>query len=376
VTVVICRLGVKKRSHANGMDSGQVPGIRQRFFNMNFINRRAGGFQRIAGILALGLLMVSAAGDRAAAGSGPLQSTNRLPLHLLFLKPRPVPVHGPARGDLEVGVAAEYSNTYFDYRNNHWDVLMDMEMMVVELSLVYSPASRTALRLDLPFVSMGSGFLDGFLENFHDALGVSNYGREKRPKNEYAYRVAKDGLSWVQGEQGTLEIADTVVSGQYELFKNSGALNISGSLLMSLKLPTGDPDRGLGSGAFDFGLFIPMRWSAEPWSFFLMPGAAFIGDPQTRGADVSARNTVTLFGGVAYEYSPRTTWLVQLNYYTSPIEQTGLEDLDDGSLELDIGFQRALAEYCVMEFVFGEDLTRALPDFNLRLGLRWTWRSA
>jgi hypothetical protein len=50
--------------------------------------------------------------------------------------------------------------------------------------------------------------------------------------------------------------------------------------------------------------------------------------------------------------------------------------LDDGSLELDIGFQRALAEYCVMEFVFGEDLTRALPDFNLRLGLRWTWRSA
>jgi hypothetical protein len=342
---------------------------------MNFINGRIGGFQRMAGIFALGLLLASAAGGTAAADFGPLQATNRLPLHLLFLKPRPVPVHVPARGDLEVGVAAEYSNTFFDQHNNHWDVLMDMETMVAEVSLVYSPATRTALRVDLPLVSMGAGFLDGFLENYHDALGVANYGREKRPKNEYAYRVTKDGLTWVQGEQGTLEIADMVVSAQYEAVKARGALNMSGSLLMSLKLPTGDPDRGLGSGAFDFGVFIPMCWSRDPWSFFLMPGAALIGDPHTRGARVSARNTVALFGGVAYDYSPLTTWLVQVNYYTSPIERTGLDDLDGGALELDLGFHRLLAEGCVLEFVFAEDLTRALPDFNLRLGLRWTWRS-
>ena len=147
------------------------------------------GFMAILRILASGLIMVSTANGRACADFGPLQATSRFPLHLLFLKPRPVPVHVPARGGVEAAVAAEYSNTFFDHRNNHWDVLMDMEMLVAEISLVYSPASRTALRLDLPLVSMGGGFLDGFLENYHDALGVSNYGREKRPKNEYAYRV-------------------------------------------------------------------------------------------------------------------------------------------------------------------------------------------
>ena len=146
-------------------------------------------------------------------------------------------------------MAAEYSNTFFDHQNEHWDVLMDMEILVAEVSLVYSPAERIALRLDLPLVSMGGGFLDGFLENYHDALGVSNYGREKRPKNEYGYQVTKDGLTWVHGEQGTLEIADMVVSTQYDVMKAHGGLNMTGSLMMSLKLPTGDPDRGaIGEG--------------------------------------------------------------------------------------------------------------------------------
>lgn len=342
---------------------------------MKCLDRRRDGRTHIWHIIALGVLLISATGGRAGADFGPLQATNRLPLHLLFLKPRPVPVQGPARGELEVAVAAEYSNTFFDHRNDRWDVLMDMEIMVAEISLVFSPAPKTQLRLHLPLVSMGHGFMDGFLENYHDALGVSNYGREKRPKNEFAYHVTKDGLTWVQGETGTLQIADMTVSAQYELMKVRGDLKMSGSLMMSLKLPSGDPDRGLGSGAIDFGVFVPMRWSTDPWTFFLMPGAALIGDPQTRGADVSSRNTVALFGGVAYDYSPRTTFLVQLNYYTSPIEQTDLDDLDQGALELDIGFHRQLAENCVLEFAFGEDLTRALPDFNLRLGLRWTWRS-
>jgi hypothetical protein len=341
---------------------------------MKYLERRRAGGAHLWRIIALGLLLITATFSRAGADFGPLQATNRLPLHLLFLKPRPVPLQGPARGELELDVAVEYSNTFFDHRNDRWDVLMDMETMVAEVSLVFSPASKTLLRLHMPLVSMGHGFMDGFLENYHDALGVSNYDRENRPKNDFAYRVTKDGRTWVQGETGTLQIADMSFSAQYELLQARGDLNMSASLMTSVKLPTGDPDHGLGSGAFDVGVFMPMRWSADPWTYFLMPGAAFIGNPRTGGADVSARNTVALFGGLAYDYSPRTTLLVQLNYYSSPIEQTDLDDLDQGALELDLGFHRQLVENYVLEFVFGEDLTRALPDFNLRLGLRWTWR--
>ena len=250
---------------------------------------------------------------------------------------------------------------------------MDMEMLVSELSLVYGVSSRVALRLDLPFVSIGGGFLDGFLENFHDALGTSNYGREKRPKNTFEYRVAKDGRLWMQADEGAAQLADITVSTQIELIGSAADHKMTGSLLLSLKLPAGDQSRGLGSGQFDAGIYVPMRWSADPWSIFVMPGAALIGDPDTGGAEISARNSYSLFGGVAYDYSSISTWLVQLNYYTSPIEETGLDALDKGALELAIGFHHRLTDSWIVEFAFCEDLTLALPDFNLRLGIRWTW---
>jgi Protein of unknown function (DUF3187) len=334
------------------------------------------GYQRGSRITLLGFLMVLATAAQAGASFGPLQTSNRLPLHLLFLKPRPVRADVPVRGELEATLAAEYSNTYFNQHNERWDVLMDMEMLITEVSLVYGLTSKAALRLDLPMVSMGGGFLDGFLENYHDAIGVGNYGREERPKNEYAYRVSKNGLPWIKGQSESLQIADLTVSAQFQLMKARGKQDMSGSVLVSLKLPSGNPDRALGSGAVDSGIYVPIRWSADPWTLYLMPGAAIIGSPHTRGARVSVRNSYALFGGVAYDYSTRMTWLVQLNYYTSPIEKTGLDYLDQGSLELDIGLHRQLASDWLMEVAFSEDLTRALPDFNLRIGLRWTWQSA
>jgi len=332
-------------------------------------------FNHPTGIICIVIVLILSASGSAIADFGPLQTTNRFPLHLLFLKPRPVRASLPSQGDLETTLALEYSNTYFDYQNSHWNALMDMEMLVADLSLVYGFTSKLALRLDLPFVSMGGGFLDGFLENFHDAIGTSNYGRENRPKNTFGYQVTKDGRLWLQADEGSMQMADITVSTQIELIKPRDNGKAVGSLLLSLKLPTGDSDRGLGSGQLDAGIYLPMRWSSGRWWFFVMPGAAFIGKPDTQGADITSRNSFSLFGGVAYDYNQTTAWLVQLNYYTSPIEETGLSELDRGALELDIGFHHRLTEGLILEFAFCEDLTLALPDFNLRLGLRWTWPS-
>lgn len=321
------------------------------------------------------VLIVLIISGLVCADPGPLQTSNRFPLHLLFLKPRPMSADLPAAGEFDASLAVEYSSTYFQQRNDRWDVLMDLEMTTLEISMVYGISSRIAVRMDAPFVSLQGGFLDGFLENYHDILGVSNYGREKRPKNDFAYRVFKDGRLWIQGEEGTLQMADMVVSTQLELFRQTaGARQMAGSLLLRFKLPTGDKGHGLGSGEFDTGLYLPVRWSSSPWSLFLMPGLAFIADPETGGADISARDSYSAYAGLAYEYSPHTTWVAQLNYYSSPIEETGLDELDKGALELAIGFHYLLTDSWRAEFAFCEDLTRALPDFNLRLALGWTWQ--
>lgn len=322
--------------------------------------------------MVLGLSIVLAFATTEAADFGPLQTTNRFPLHMLVLTPRPVNAGLPDQGVVEATLAVEYSNTFFDHRNERWDVLIDTEVLIAELSMICGLTEKLAVKLDAPMISMQGGFLDGFLENFHDFLGLPNYDRENRPKNDFAYRVAKDDRLWLQGESGGLRVGDARFSAQYAL----PSMTLVGrpfrsSVLATVKTPTGDADTGLGSGRFDFGFFLPAKWRGTRWSFHVMPGFIWVDDPQTSGARVSARNSTSLFACAAYEYNQRWRWLAQLNYYSSPFEKSGLDELDDGALELVIGFQRTLSKMCYWEFAFSEDLTLAVPDFNIRIGMTW-----
>lgn len=321
-------------------------------------------------VLLIGTMWGAAA--TAAADYGPLQTINRFPLHMMVLTPRPVNAELPGRGDLETTLAMEYSNTFFDFRNDRWDIVIDMEMLVGELSMVYGVTEKMTLRLEVPVISMQDGFLDGFLENYHDFLGVGNYGRDKRPKNAFSYQAAKEDRRWFQGESFGLRIGDIRASSQLALpVLRLGGHQLSSAVLGTLKIPVGDADSGVGSGAYDAGFFLPIKWKGNRWVFYLMPGAIWIDDPKTLGAQVSARNSISLFVGAGYEYNHRWRLLAQFNYYSSPFEKTGLDELDNGALELSFGIQRTLSKTLYWEFSFCEDLTRAVPDFNIRIGMTW-----
>jgi hypothetical protein len=308
------------------------------------------------------------------ADPGPLSAQNRFPLHFLFLTPRPVSAQLPAVGAVNASAEVAYSSVYFNERSSRWEVLLDLETTVVDLSLSYGLTSRMALRLDVPLVSMNSGFMDGFLERYPDALGVGNYGRENRPRNDFAYRVAKDGRPWIEGEGGSFRWADMTLSAQWELIPGGGYRGWSSSVLARIKLPTGSVRRGYGSGSVDAGLFWPSQWSGEKWTVYVMPGWIWRGDPDGGEVFVKARNGYSVFLGTAYAYSDKWRWLVQLDYFSSPFEQTGISRLDDGALELVLGFQRKLHESWYLEFAIGEDpFTLAAPDFNVQLGLVWNW---
>ena len=123
----------------------------------------------------------------------------------------------------------------------------------------------------------------------------------------------------------------------------------------------------------DAGLFLPTQWDGRKWSFFLMPGYIWHSDPETQGADVSARGSYSMFGGIGFASSDRMKWFVQINYSSSPIEDTGISIIDDGAVELSLGFRRILNKNWHVEFAFCEDIfTRSAPDFNVHLGLVWS----
>ena len=322
-------------------------------------------------LLIIGVSVLMSIPRSANADYGPLQTVNRFPLHLLFLTPKPVSPDIPRRGEVGAIVSLDYSNTFFDHSSSQWDVLIDTEMAVLGIDVAYGLSSRWAARLDLPIVSMYDGFLDGLLENFHDALSVGNYDRHNRPKNDFAYSASKAGHLWFDGRPDRFEPADMTLSAQYNLLQPKLRRPLTSSLLISLKLPTGDESAGFGSGNFDLGFFLPSKWTFGVWTLYAMPGFGFIGDPDIGDLEVAARDVYAMFAGTAYDYSDDWTWLLQVNAYSTPLEFTGIGELDDGAVDLSVGFHYRVAPHWLVEFAFTEDLTRTAPDFNARAALRW-----
>jgi len=311
----------------------------------------------------------------AGSEKGPLSVRNQFPPHLMFLKPVPDSPRLIPRTQFNFSLSADHASIFVnELSGEKWSALIDMEITVLELSLEYGLTDYLTLGLDLPFVSMNSGFLDGFLEDFHSTFGLPNYGKEERPKDEFAYRLQKQGKNWFRAESGDLCLADSAVSAKLSLMdeiRKEWFLPEKLSLSYTLKMPLGDEEGGFGSGGFDHEFSLLSQFRISPLVIYLNPSLIFLSDPETVEADISVSNILGLFLGGEYIFSESLSLLAQLNYYTSPFENTGISQLDTETLQAEFGFIYKLTSSLSLEFAFCEDLTRSAPDFNVHLRMSY-----
>ena len=291
----------------------------------------------------------------------------------MFLMPGPAAPWDGGAGRLELTPSVAYSAVFVYEDSERWVAAFDMEMTVLELALKIGLSRKFSIGADLAFASMSGGFLDSFLEGFHDAFGLPNYGREQRPRNEFLYVIRKDGEDWLESKFGGMHPLDPSVSLEYLLADRGDPRERPGrftaGLQYALKLPLGDADAGFGSGRVDHRLSLPMRWVRNPFALYLVPAVSFLSDPDTLGADVRVRNVVGAFLSGEWAFGKRWSALIGFNCHTSPFETTGIHQLDVESVQLDLGFIWSRDDSIRLELSFSEDLTRSAPDFSLRMAL-------
>lgn len=326
--------------------------------------------QLVVWTLWVGLLL--SGGAWASPEKGPLRVRNQFAPHLMFLTPIPDSPRTVSAGTFAGSLALDYSSVFFWEKSDDWNALVDMEMAVIEVDLQYGLSDKVTLGLRLPMISMHDGFLDEPLEIFHRAFGFPNYDKHKRPQNEFAYELKKDDTTLFESRSGGLHLGDTTLSAKFGIMDEAVGQPISTALAYQLKLPTGEAAHGFGSGAVDHGLSLLTQLSFAPWYFYLAPGYFLMGNPTETEVAVSANDMVSIFFGGEYIYSKKLSLLAQLNYYTSPLEYTGISKLDNGSLELGMGLIYRFTNGLGLEFAFCEDLTRAAPDFNIHLRLSYS----
>lgn len=294
----------------------------------------------------------------SGAFQGPLRVNNSFP-----------PFQGltaPALTDTEpvdqVSLQTGYSSTYLVRTSADWSFLVDLETFVAELEVRKKISDSFELSLALPLISHNSGFLDGFLESYHSAFDFPDYGRSERRLNNFLFEISHEGRPVVVGKAGRTGPGDLRLGFKAALLRQDPTL----ALFAFMEFPTGDARRGFGSGSFDGGggLAAGKRFAEH---FRLMANLGFFV-PGGFEAIESLDTEPFIFAGLDAEWMVNESWALnaQVSFQQSPLEKTGISQVDDTSVILSFGTGIRLSKKSRLQVTFSEDPgTAGAPDFML-----------
>ena len=252
------------------------------------------------------------------------------------------------------------------------DVVLDGETRVTNFALSYGLNKKWQLGADLPYVSHQSGSLDGFIEDWHDLWGISNDNRSG-PQNVLNINYAVNGGDRIAITRDKSGIGDVRLWAAYELGDGSESGTRYFSRL-TLKLPTGDEDDLLGSGAVDVAADVAAKRRLYEGGTYL-DLVAHIGVLMLGDGDVLApqQESVVPYGGagLVWGWSDRFELTIQASVEGSYFE-SDLDEVGGTSIQLAAGGRyRWVASDFELAVAIVEDLVSdATPDVAFQFELR------
>jgi hypothetical protein len=285
---------------------------------------------------------------------------------LRFYQPLPSSALRPYQESIRIELVQGYSSIFHFDTLPGASLLADMELYNLDFKLTGPISASTELSITAPFYYAHDGFMDGFLHDYHSALGLPNAGREFRPDNEFAYFYNDpDGdESW--HDQAGWEFGDIAIGLRHKLTQGS---IWSTALLTGMTLPTGSRARGWGTGKSDIAIGGVASWLTGKWFGHL---EAHLVHHFAEGSEsTSYRDYARLSTTVGYQFVDTWSLLGQVQGGSSPYN-TSLQEVDEAPWLVALGGRMRLDENNTVTLIFTEGITQATtPDFSFTIGLEF-----
>ena len=303
----------------------------------------------------------------------PFQTGNRAPMTQIFGLPTPGTAilleSGQTATELGLDTAQNFSKNTSDDEVSFFDG----ETYRLNLSLRRGLLPRLEAGIEIPYLWHRGGFLDGFIEGFHDTFGLPQNARDNHPRDQLRYSYIRNGKQEVLVDENTEGLGDIRLRAAWQISRSEAGPPRGTALHAALKLPTGDSDDLLGSGSTDLALWLSGTrggtWDDMALALFGHIGMLGLTDGDV--VDEEQRNLVgfAMLGGGWRPFS----WLVlklQLDGHT-PFYDSDLQELGEVAGLITLGGDVALGEQTVLELALTEDIaTDTAPDAVFRLALR------
>ncbi|MBE0596324.1 MAG: DUF3187 family protein [Desulfuromonadales bacterium] len=318
----------------------------------------------------LTLLLLLPAAPLAALEITPFRVTNQTPLVQIFGLPPAAGGQTLETGRSELLLAVDVASHFTNNSRGDESIVLDGETYRYTLALRRGLSSGLEVGVEIPWVAHSGGFLDGFIEGWHDFFGLPQGGRDRAPRDQLFFEYRENGAVELQRVDSADGLGDIRLTAAWPLRKRSPS-STAAALHASLKLPTGDSDRLLGSGSTDLALGVNAdRTFPSSWGEFALYGGG--GLLLLTDGDVLPDRQRNLVGfataGGAWRPLSWLAFKLQLDghtaFYDSDLTELGESlqltvggTLDWGDTSLDIGV--------------GEDIVvDSAPDVLFHLALR------
>ncbi|MCB9888571.1 MAG: DUF3187 family protein [Planctomycetes bacterium] len=330
-----------------------------------------------AHVVVAGVVWCAALGGCASAPGfgGPLPVRNQHPVFLttLAMDPAPARVRPAGTGTASLGLA--YSSMFLRSEKpepplyvNRFE--MDGELLRAGLRGEYGFGGGLQLAFELPFASTSGGFLDRFVEDFHDTFNQTNGGREKAAYDQFGVRVDYQGRVPYQMEERGFEPLDVPIELRWAMLPLHADRPVGLTARAAVELPVGDQSRGYGNGGLDsaVGMIGEAQWG--PFAATAHVDYTFVSTPdRARRAGIHYRGKLGFGAAVEAAITDATELVVQLEMSQSPIREVRAINLDSDQWLLWVGLRSQWTRNFAVELALGEDMTlNGPPDFTVFLG--------
>jgi hypothetical protein len=316
--------------------------------------------------VALGASLAVAGAALAAEPTvpAPLPWQEPAPVARLFLQlPFEAPEVTPPRA-LEVGLRLLYSNSLLSARDAQLALDIHVETAQPTLGLRYGVARGIEAQLAVPLVVDYGGFLDRPIEVVEGWFDAANPQRKGRPRDVARYQFTRPDGSGILRDGAGAGLGDVWAGVKVSLggAPGGGVLALRGAL----KLPTGRLP--YGSEEVDAGASLLAAWTWTSTALRLQLDAA-APTASLPAVHVGTRPYGAFQAGVARRAGDAVTLQLQGSVHLSPLEHTGLGQLDGTTAYVLVGatfrLSRAVSlDAAVVENVFspyrGADITFVL----------------
>ena len=241
------------------------------------------------------LLLLYSANSQATTAA-PFLTHDQNPLTLIYGLPLPTAARLSTHQQWQLTTSLNISNTINAEVNANELLLIDVETYQLNLLLDYGLSKNWMLRFHLPMLAHSSGFLDSWIDSYHDTLNLPQHIRPSYPVDQLHIYYQSNGTTLVNVQQRATGIGDLSMQLGYQLFSLADS-NLS--YWASLKLPTGDIDKLTGSGSIDlaFWLSADNRLNNDNWLYGNL-GLMFMSDSD--GLQAVQKNTL-LFANAGFQ---------------------------------------------------------------------------